>query len=661
MGDSPPLPQPDKKAPAPTEAAVPTPPATEAPSGDPAFRLAGTYKNGYRERLPAGRTIDAREAVFHDQDGIEPLVIAGGDGIRWRGGRVAGAYPRDASWAYMHEGARNHAGVKIDGARRAIVEDVRIENVADGVRVQGGAEEATFRGLYLSHIRDDAIDDHQCHALTVEDSLIDGCYVGVSARPNKEQDGRGKKIVLRGCRIRLQAFPKPHDSESRNPGHGALFKWHNSTPSRSPALELRDNIILIEQDSDAGVGVPKTAQIAGASGNVIVWLGRGPFPGSLGRDPETGLPCFTVTTDRAVWDKAVETWKARHPGFPEPADPNTQAALASPKPETTTPSPSITSSSAVPSLRLSDPAAKDQDDMCVWVHPDDPAQSLVIAADKSADRLFVYDLSGRTVQSLPAKAPGNIDIRSGVPFGGKKADLVAVNERGTGRILVYRMDKASRRLERVDDGSIEAKDAYGGCLFRSPMTGRLYFFSTSKKRGVEQHEISDDGTGKAKGRRVRAWKLGTCEGAVGDDENAKVFIAEEGKGVWEIGGEPEDGTPGTLVAKAGENGLKADVEGLAIFPMPKGTGFLVVSSQGSSDFKAYERSGAHRFLGRFSVEGAKATDGIEICAIPLGPAFPRGLFACHTAAAKPCPVLVVPWERITSQLPDAGPDPAPPR
>jgi hypothetical protein len=54
------------------------------------------------------------------------------------------------------------------------------------------------------------------------------------------------------------------------------------------------------------MGVPPE-KLESCSGNVMVWLGDGPFPGPP-------LPsCFTVTTDRTVWDDAVAAWKARHP------------------------------------------------------------------------------------------------------------------------------------------------------------------------------------------------------------------------------------------------------------------------------------------------------------------------------------------------------------
>ena len=40
------------------------------------------------------------------------------------------------------------------------------------------------------------------------------------------------------------------------------------------------------------------------------------------------------------------------------------------------------------------------DDPAIWVHPDDPAKSLVIGTDKQLG-LYVFDLEGRAVQTLP--------------------------------------------------------------------------------------------------------------------------------------------------------------------------------------------------------------------------------------------------------------------
>ena len=57
---------------------------------------------------------------------------------------------------------------------------------------------------------------------------------------------------------------------------------------------------------------PPPGKLAACENNIMVWLGAGPFPEPL---PTTfnGKPCFTVTTDKRVWDNAVAQWKATHP------------------------------------------------------------------------------------------------------------------------------------------------------------------------------------------------------------------------------------------------------------------------------------------------------------------------------------------------------------
>jgi len=42
-----------------------------------------------------------------------------------------------------------------------------------------------------------------------------------------------------------------------------------------------------------------------------------------------------------------------------------------------------------PTLTLLDDAARDQDDMCIWIHPTVPGRSRIVTSDKKAGRLFV--------------------------------------------------------------------------------------------------------------------------------------------------------------------------------------------------------------------------------------------------------------------------------
>jgi 3-phytase len=297
---------------------------------------------------------------------------------------------------------------------------------------------------------------------------------------------------------------------------------------------------------------------------------------------------------------------------------------------------------------------RDQDDMCIWIHPTDKSLSTVIAADKAADCLFVYDLAGKVLQKAPLRGAANIDLRYGFPLAGAKVDIVAVNLRSGGdRIAVFKVDPKTRKIQRVDNEHIITADNYGGTMFRSPKTGKFYFVTTSKSGVVEQYELADDGKGKVKGTKVRTWNSGYSEGAAGDDISGKIYIGEENKGVWEIGGEPTDPTPGKRILKIGDHGLKSDVEGLTIYRFAGGKeGYLLVSNQGAHNFKVFSLTGKHEFLGTFTIAGASETDGIDVTNVNLGGPFAKGMFACHSNRKRGggCPVLLTGWAKIAKSI-----------
>ncbi len=301
-----------------------------------------------------------------------------------------------------------------------------------------------------------------------------------------------------------------------------------------------------------------------------------------------------------------------------------------------------------PSVRLVDKETNDQDDMCIWVHANDPAQSTIVASDKSASQIVVYGLNGEVIQKLNVPKPGNIDVRQNVMIDGQPTDVVVVNQRTDGfKLVVFRVDAKSRTLERIDD-DCKTDPNYGGCLYHSRKTGRLFFVCTSDKGSVGQYELKGNGRNQITATKVRDLSVGKCEGAVADDELGMLYIAEEKKGVWKFAAEPDASATGTLIASVGEHGLKGDVEGLSIFKS-NNRGYLLVSDQGRSRFMAYEREAPHRFLGDFSVDGATHSDGIDATSANLGSAFPEGLFACHTDQS-PRAVLVTPWGPIGQAL-----------
>ena len=297
----------------------------------------------------------------------------------------------------------------------------------------------------------------------------------------------------------------------------------------------------------------------------------------------------------------------------------------------------------------------DTDDMCIWIHPTDASLSTIIAADKAADMVAVFDIAGNVLQTIQlyqsstgSEQPGNIDRRYGFPLDGELVDIVVLNQRSSSQgrgFRAYKIDPETRLLTRIDDGAAMDFANYGMCLYKSTVTGKFYAFATSSSQGVEQYELIDNGEGQISFISVRAWDQTKCEGAVADDELGYVYIAEERTGVWRYDAEPDGSTEGTHFAVVGENGLDNDAEGVTIYYAPDGGGYIIASSQGSSTFIVYDRLPPHAYVKTFSIEGAEDSDGVEVTNVNLGPTFPSGLFVCH-ADGKPSICLVTAYEDL---------------
>jgi 3-phytase len=87
--------------------------------------------------------------------------------------------------------------------------------------------------------------------------------------------------------------------------------------------------------------------------------------------------------------------------------------------------------------------------------------------------------------------------------------------------------------------------------------------------------------------------------------------------------------------------LTPDAEGLAIYyGRSAREGYLIASSQGDDTFHVFARSGgfsrasANRHVGAFTVAGAGETDGHEVVNVPMGRAFPEGLFVLQNGKAS---------------------------
>ncbi len=271
------------------------------------------------------------------------------------------------------------------------------------------------------------------------------------------------------------------------------------------------------------------------------------------------------------------------------------------------------------------------DDPAIWINPKDPAESAIIGTNKQGG-LAVYSLDGKQIQYLPDGSMNNVDLRAGFMLGGKAVSLVTASNRTDNTIAIYRFNETTRTLENIAARKIATVAAYGSCMYRSPSSGKFYYFVTAKSGDLEQWELKDNGSGKVDAAKVRGLKVGTqIEGCVVDDETGQLYVAEEMGSIWKYSAEPDSGSNRTVVDKAGAGRLVADIEGLAIAHEEGGKGYLIVSSQGNNSFAVYRREGNNEFVKSFKivtgngVDSVEDTDGLDVTTVNLGPTFPRGV------------------------------------
>jgi 3-phytase len=276
------------------------------------------------------------------------------------------------------------------------------------------------------------------------------------------------------------------------------------------------------------------------------------------------------------------------------------------------------------------------DDPAIWVHPEDPLMSLVIGTDKQLG-LYVFDLEGRTVQTVPDGRMNNVDLRDGFSLGEGTVTLVAASNRSTDSIAIYRMDPGAARLVEAAAGTLPTgfTDPYGLCLYQSAASGELYVFVNEGGDGTfRQWRLFDNGEGRVAAEQVREFSVGSqAEGCVADDALGHLYVNEEDRGLWKYAAEPDGGDARTLIDGTDDGRLEADVEGVSLWAGDEGQGYLVVSNQGANNYFLYERAGDNAYVGHFHVvanaaegiDGASETDGLAVTSAPLGDRFPAGL------------------------------------
>ena len=282
-------------------------------------------------------------------------------------------------------------------------------------------------------------------------------------------------------------------------------------------------------------------------------------------------------------------------------------------------------------VTCSAPGSGDQDDMCIWLHPDDPALSTIIASDKDKSTLFVYALDGEMLYSYPLNLkPGNIDIIYNFPLNGELIDVVAFNKRATvnASFVFYKVDKQTGALSLLGEPLTTvawSDELYGFCLYKSPNNNEYYAFGCDKSSMIQQYRFFDDGSGNLVMEHKRTWQNGikdNTEGMVADHEKGLLYAGNEAQGIYVYHADEDKTTEHIRFLPVKQDTLAADVEGVTIYYAADGKGYLIASSQGRNYFSVFERDGENTFVGKFSITGVGDTDGIDVLNVSLNATFP---------------------------------------
>lgn len=268
------------------------------------------------------------------------------------------------------------------------------------------------------------------------------------------------------------------------------------------------------------------------------------------------------------------------------------------------------------------------DDPAVWVHPTNPAQSLILGTNKDVG-VYVYGLDGSEKQRLPVGLSNNIDLRG---------NLAVASNDGVNALSWFRIDPATAVVTHAGDTKLATVEPYGVCIGR--IQSHINAIVTYKDGLVEFWRVTDTDAGPIQISERRAIKLGSqLEGCVIDDEGGRLFVGEENVGLWVVNLLSEDMIPRSIDTVGSGTGLVADVEGVSLYVGKEGAGYLVVSAQTKDRYVIYDRKPPHAHLGVISVgpsadgkvDGVSHTDGLDVSSAAL-PGFPAGMLVVQDDA-----------------------------
>ena len=263
---------------------------------------------------------------------------------------------------------------------------------------------------------------------------------------------------------------------------------------------------------------------------------------------------------------------------------------------------------------------------------------------------------------------------TGFVLNGRPVDIAIATERLQRQLRVFRIDPADGRL--VDLGGVpvladqpgEAGAPMGIALYRRARDGAIFAIVAPKEGPPEgylwQYRLTARGGkitatfvrrfGRFSARTVR--EENEIEAVVVDDPLGFVYYADEADGIHKWHADPDHPDAGKELAHFARSGYRGDREGIAIYALDDGSGYIVATDQldDNSEYHFYKREGEpgrpHDHTSEIAVLAgeADATDGIEISSRPLGPGLSQGVMVAMNSSAQN--FLVFRWQDVATAV-----------
>ena len=289
-----------------------------------AYTLTGDY--GYKEywvRDASGTTIDATTADWHiaANETVPAINIYDSNGVVIDGGEIWGEVSQTAEWA----SAYNHmaTGFRISNSPNTTIRNVHIDGTWDGIRfipddslnvANGSSNGWLIEDVWMTNIRDDAIENDFAHTGTLRDSLLDGVFSAFGTVNDQSAHG---VLTVDDSIIIMKDYLKDGVMV-----HGSPFKFNTSDPQNNPDLKIVNSIIAVQDPSHNGMARLKEAwgHLTESSGNYYLNLSDTPFPSNYPLPPKG----FTILQGQAARDflqTEKSKWLAEHGEAQSQTDP----------------------------------------------------------------------------------------------------------------------------------------------------------------------------------------------------------------------------------------------------------------------------------------------------------------------------------------------------